>query len=280
MSFKVRTFPFPVLAEFNDDYESPAKFQSKAEFTIRDENGRSTPIMKYEYSLECAAIEQLVNDEKAEIVVELDCRETLYRTVIRLDTPSAEIQLDSGEMIGAVDVTFYVLATTDLAKFQPAGINTEYGGAHFSVISGDPLAISIAESAEFGFNWKSAPDLMKVHLAPDLDPFTYDFDCSASPIIIRVGERYMKYWLQTRGDAATKPHLYQGLYKDCMSAALTVLRDEPENDTPWARALVGRLEDLGHAVDPDWDFDDINTIALRIVASQGIEKLMGRENAD
>jgi hypothetical protein len=65
-----------------------------------------------------------------------------------------------------------------------------------------------------------------------------------------------------------------------MSAALTVLRDEPENDTPWARALLGRLEDLGHAVDPDWDFDDINTIALRIVASQGIEKLMGRENVD
>jgi hypothetical protein len=280
MSFKVRTFPFPVLAEFNDDYLSPAHFTARAQFTVRDEAGRSTPTMRYEFELASETLEAMLLAGTVEVVVELDCRETLYRTVIRVGDERGDVELEAGELIGGVDVTFYVLATTDIPDYAPQAINSEYGAQSFSVTAGDPLAIALADSAEFDFNWKSKPDLMKVLLAKELDPYAYEFDCSSSPIIIRVGEKYQHYWQQTRGDAATKPHLYQGIYKDCMAAALTILKDDPENDTPWARALFGRLEELGSAVDPDWDFDDINQIALKIVASQGIEKLVESTNAD
>jgi hypothetical protein len=280
MSFRVRTFPFPVLAEFNDDYLPPAKFSGRAQFTVRDENGRSTPIMRYEFELVSQSLESMLDAKEAEVVVELDCRETLYRTVIRLGDASGELELEAGELIGGVDVTFYVLALNDIPIFAPAGINVEYGSQKFSVTAGDPLAITLADSAEFDFNWKSKPDLMKVLLAKELDPYAYEFDCTSSPIIIRVGEKYQQYWQQTRGDAATKPHLYQGIYKDCMAAALTILKNDPDNDTAWARALIGRLEDLGTNVDPNWEFDDINRLALKIVASQGIEKLVESKNAD
>lgn len=280
MSFKVRTFPFPVLAEFNDDYLAPAKFSALAEFSVNNESGRSVPVMKYEYELISAALQLLLASKKAEVVCEVDCRETLYRTVIRLEDSKGEIELASGELIGGVDVTFYVLALVDIPGFEPEGINNEYGGISFSVLAGDPLAIALAESTEFGFHWKSKPDLMKVLLAPELGPYEYQFECNSSPIIIRVGERYQHYWQRTRGDAATKPHLYQGIYKDCMAAALTVLKEDRDNDTAWARALVGLLENLGTSVDPSWDFDEINKLALRIVAPKGIEKLVESNRAD
>jgi hypothetical protein len=130
-----KTFPYPVLRPFSDDYID-VEFQTNVDFTSND--GLVTANISYRVSSP-ELIEQ-IKIGNAKFVSIVSCRETYFRDVLTSETKQIVKNFDVGNLRGEVKVDSYIIAIKKIPSFSSPDINPEFGRDSFAFTPGDVLA--------------------------------------------------------------------------------------------------------------------------------------------
>lgn len=130
-----KTFPYPVLRPYSDDYVD-VEFQAFAEFVIEDKKLR----IRCSYLTSSVELQQQIALGKAKYVSVISCRETYFRQVVSTMADFVEAELDADSMKGEVIVDAYIVATKDIKNYGSPDINKEFGKKRFDFAPGEILA--------------------------------------------------------------------------------------------------------------------------------------------
>lgn len=150
--FDNKAFPHPVLSRTSDDYKpSEGALQAKVEWRVED----GGVFLEVDFPLSVQSLIHLVDDKKAEFVVEVSCHRTYVRKVMKTFgqkkikgfscSYSDKFAFGDGELSHSVITNCYIASTMPLI-LDPARIselNDDYreSSATFSVDSGSVLAV-------------------------------------------------------------------------------------------------------------------------------------------
>lgn len=130
-----KTFPYPVLRPFSDDYLD-AEFQSSVDFTSNE--GFVTANISFRVSSDELLSE--IKQGNAKFISIVSCRETYFREVIANEQQQFERKFDIGNLRGEVKVDSYIVAIKKINSFSSPDINPEFGKDSFVFTPGDVLA--------------------------------------------------------------------------------------------------------------------------------------------
>jgi hypothetical protein len=272
---KSKAYPYPVLSYLSDDYNDGSKFEADIDLNLDLVGSKNVVDLVFDVRLTNTELNELLLDRRAKLVLDVSSPQTLFRDSYPLAAFSGKISFSSGELYGSLEITAYVVAMQDFPQFSNVGFNKEFQGGVFQVQNGDVLAISETSVFDIVFDRDSDPDLMRVILSDGLEPNDYEFDLHAAVISVRVGENVMNYWSRVRADKEAKPHLYQGIYKDCLMFAIEGLSSEPSlQEFYWAKSLKEKIEAIDGLIHADMTSTEANSLALKLVASEGLLKVI------
>jgi hypothetical protein len=276
MATKSKAFPYPVLRNWVDDFLGAA-FTLEASLALAEDDVE----LEYFIDLQNPDLGERIADGNASLGLMIEARQTLQKEWLKLDAFSGRISLKSLCLVGEISITAYVVSEVSEDHYAPKTINPEFGTGKFSIIVGDPLAISDETVQHISFDRRSMPELITIQLNLDLPEDAYCFDFTGNTLLISVGSKVMMYYNLLSLDSSLKPHLFQGLYKDALVAALLELSENPDaRDFAWGRGLISQVERLGLSIENSLSFDQANDMALRLVARDGIRKVLQNDIAN
>ncbi len=142
MSISNMTFPHPVLG---------------IEDSVMGKIEMSEPVISgkthvYEISLEFTfdnnTLRQLIEEDKAEFICEVNCTNTLYRKIIRSKEPSFTFEVPRKHVKGRVEFVCLLLSKENIYSYSNPDFHPDYDGFSFNLEQGDILAYF----GEFYFN--------------------------------------------------------------------------------------------------------------------------------
>lgn len=121
MDIKYRLYPYPVLASFNDDYNS-SKFHVNAECVL---DGFDICI-NYSVDLENDQIRELISKGKACIVFHLESARTGYREAKETDKFSGKIIIKDSLLNGDLNFCPFIIAKERIPQYFNSDFNEDY----------------------------------------------------------------------------------------------------------------------------------------------------------
>lgn len=270
MATKSRAYPYPVLRNWIDDYES-SKFEFE-KLEIRDEP--EGIVLEYALALNNPYLNEQVIDGAATLALEITCAEVLHRSWIEIPTFKGTVVFEKLGLLGNVTVEGFVISTRNRPDFQPTPISAEFGSSFFEVAQGDPLAITEEYSIGLSLDLKGSSDSLVVRRSNDIEEMEYLVDLDGAAIILITGAKAHSYYETMKADSSTQPHIFQSIYKDAiLFAILEISRNTDSLERRWAKGLSNKLHDLGISIPNGLSAEDANKIALRLVGKDGFGKV-------
>lgn len=241
-----KTFPYPVLRPFSDDYLD-VEFQTNTEFIIAGN----------EITLQCSFLtssEELLREiEKgyAKFVSIVSCRDTYFRKVIKTDEKNISIKLDADALRGEVLVDSYIVAVKDISGFQSQDINPEFGQEAFFFISGQILAqdetSAIYIDRELFRPLSSVFELVKNE---QLTGGKWKVGVEQDNVQIEVSAEMKESIDSARNSKLSRAVLINSLYFSAVTHAIQMLKDVKDfGDLKWARVMHRQIHNKGLDID-------------------------------
>ncbi|MBZ9623245.1 hypothetical protein G9F71_010305 [Clostridium sp. FP2] len=136
MDLRHKLFPYPVLAEFLDDYIDN-KFISEASI----EKIRDNITFKLESKIENKTLKNLIDNDKARYMFHIECPQTSYRTVVKTKDELTYHEVEAGKMVGKVQICVFVVAIDEVYNYVNETFVSDYKGIDFNLEKGNILAI-------------------------------------------------------------------------------------------------------------------------------------------
>ena len=153
MDIKYKIYPYPVLADFNDNYLN-GMFGVDASL---EKDGYDLSV-RVNTKLTDDMINGFIREGKAVLVYHLECAQTGFRKVFTTDAFEMIIPIKSADVSGELHFCPFVLANEDIVDYYNPNFHPDYSVAIKKINKGCPLAIGKQK------NWtidKSNSDLLK-----------------------------------------------------------------------------------------------------------------------
>lgn len=283
MAFRAKTYPYPVLARFTDDYLSGFAFDPSVEIAVTDDK-KLLVTANWDDNAMPPSLRDRILDKQALVVANIECAATFRRWVSHLDSErSCFVGID--EVLGDLDITILVLNNSSelfLPKVNDE-ISSDFAGASkFAVQKGDPLAISDGWQFNLEFEGKRGNDLLRLQFVSERHDDSYTVRLDEEQIVIVAGEHLKKALSIMWSDSVLKPTFAMSLAKDAILAGIldlaTKISNGEELSYAWQRGLLSRIQDLGKEVENLSDFQNANTVAQLLVKQSGIDRLVKNVN--
>ena len=137
MDIRHKLYPYPVLSEMTDDYvDSYFRFED-----VKAERGIREIILKIKLNLSNIEIQRLIDEEKAEYVVHIECSSTCYRKIVRSSEADIKKSIPENELNGRVSVCAFIVAKSEINAYSNSNFNEDYESITFDMHRGNMLAI-------------------------------------------------------------------------------------------------------------------------------------------
>lgn len=136
MEIKNRLFPYPVLSEDSDDYRE-GKFEVIPEVI---ENTDNDICLKFTIQLDDAKLRSLINEDKAEYAIHLECLNTCFRTVVKSQDTAIRYNLAKKYVNRKVQLLGMLVAKESINNFTSIALNRDYDDIDVSFKKGSILA--------------------------------------------------------------------------------------------------------------------------------------------
>lgn len=142
-------YPYPVLASFNDDYEE-GNFE--VEYQLKEIGMESIKVVA-NFILKNEKIEQLILEDKARIILHLECPITSYRTILECPKECREVSFNINNklMKKNLELTSLIVTNEKIPSYRNSGINKNIYGDDYQVKNlekGSLLGVSITQIVE------------------------------------------------------------------------------------------------------------------------------------
>jgi hypothetical protein len=237
-----KTFPYPVLRPFSDDYLE-VDFQTNSEFTITGN----------EISLDCTFItssEELQTEiEKgfAKFVSIVSCRDTYFRKVIQTDKQTFSVKLDADSLRGEVLVDSYIVAVKDINGFRSQDINPEFGQDVFFFTAGQILAQDETNAIYIDRElFKPLSSVFELVKNEQLSGGKWKVGVDQDNVQIEVSPEMKESIDNARNSKTSRAVLINSLYFSSVTQAIQMLKDVGDfGDLKWARVMSQQIHNKG-----------------------------------
>lgn len=279
MNISNASLPYPVLGR-EDDYIG---VQPEAWIKQSSKSNDKLHLLTYTVSFDKGNKDliKLVKEGYAELIVELDCRDTFIRKCFRYDAASAakilasgegsfDIQINKKDFAGYVSVCGYITAVQYFTLKNTGRFHSDYEDVDgFEITPGDVLAVfPCAEKINLSFDWE--------HMYRNAGaPVTTvkDEDSKSSMIYTMLGQDNLEIHLPPKMYVAFKskfeeePLVASGilvtLAKPAIMSALNFIMENPSESRPWALAVKNRIDTEKEFIsyrpeNGDWEHADLS----------------------
>jgi hypothetical protein len=223
------SYPHPVLGH-TDDVEG--------EFGVdfEEELGRDEILLHCEIKLENKTLYKAFEEDKVNVVCDIDCPSTLYRSTIKIKDKSSIIKINSNDVRDKVDVNFYVIASEGIRGYQPEGINIDYENVNFDIEKGEVLAVDKRNGHSYFIakksyeQFKSASSFMQVVKQEDIERGPVDYVLDDERILIRLPEKDFNHYSEIYTDDSFPAVYHAILALPALTTALSEALSEGKED--------------------------------------------------
>lgn len=139
MRIKNRLTPYPILDDFGDDY-----VDSSLTVTYEVKTQFAEVYGKLIFKLENDDIQKLIDANKAEYIVHIECPTTCYRTVISSSDSEVEFRMESSLVAKVIEIRTFIVLKMDVKNFSSSKFHPDYEGQKFDLKSHQIIAIGTA----------------------------------------------------------------------------------------------------------------------------------------
>lgn len=193
MIIKRRYYPYPVLNPYSDDYV-------KSEFKI-EKICHSQELNNYIFNIELflnnKGILDLIEKNKAEYVVHVECPKTSFRNVYLSDSNKIKIKTKEYEIDGRVEINCFVIAKQNIKKYKNVFFHNDYGNLTFNVERGQFISISNSANVDIvkdTDDLRKLSSIIRISAISELDK-EVRYDLYGERIYIRLSEEYYRSYI-------------------------------------------------------------------------------------
>lgn len=151
-------FPYPVLAEGNDDYKKKSSF--KANIEVKQSFGQL--VIEMQAELHDVAIEQLIDQNLAEYALHVECSQTSFRKVFRSKDATFQVTIPSDQVRGKIEVHTFILAIDTIINYENPNLDSFYKGFTVQFERGNLLALGEAADIQISEDDLEAQNLPSI----------------------------------------------------------------------------------------------------------------------
>ena len=135
MELSEKKYPYPVLLAEGDDYPG-CKFNVSGQYEIV--GGSVT--LTFNVELNCASLQDLVVQGRAQIICHVECPQAAYRRAFNIPLAGSREQIAAGDLSGKVSICPFIVAGQDIPEYSSDLFNKAYQDMSFHVWPGAVLA--------------------------------------------------------------------------------------------------------------------------------------------
>ena len=246
---RYKAWPYPVLRSAlpNGDYPHHA-FEVDSSLEIETSSGAVA--ITAEFLLGHRGMESMVVDGNAVYVLLVKAPATHYRREFRSQSPEIECRFPSGELGGRVELTGYIVTTSDIPAFSLEGWNSEYRSATYTLESAAVLAIDEpwSEWLDYAGGLQS---IFQLHPRPDMRGGEWRCNLRSERVLLEMSEELAREFEEAREHVERDPGVLAGIMNGVYLPALIHVLESADRD-------VVEENERGHA---EWRwFDALNAI--------------------
>ena len=258
-----KTWPWPVLRHDSNDYR---RCEFQVEVTPRMVEGSTSVRFEADFDLSDRAILREIAKHRACYALLISCSSTHYRQHKESYEPHIDWPLGNGTLADRVEVTPFVLATTEIADFVSQNWHSDYDGMSFSLDAGAVLAMEppCAYWVQTG-DENPARTVFKTEEDDKQCPNEWTCDLNGEYVVLRFNPEDYTRFRRARATAVadgTAEYIMNGVYLPALVCVLSeVDRDRDSySEFRWFSALedalarsgcrpIGSGEDLKRGID-------------------------------
>jgi hypothetical protein len=238
-----KTFPYPVLRPFSDDYIDD-EFQTNVDFSSNE--GVVTSDISYRVS--SSELVDQIKSGNAKFVSIVSCRETYFREVITSDAKQVVKNFDVGNLRGEVKVDSYIIAIKKIPSFSSPDINPEFGRDSFAFTPGDVLAQD--ETAVFYIDrdlFKPVTSVFDLVKNPEYSEGEWRINLDDDHIQIAVSAAMKESIDNARNNTTMKVILLNSIYFSAAVHAIQRLKEGGDDyeEKKWSRVFYRQIHNNG-----------------------------------
>ena len=186
-------FTYPVLSNYNDDFVNVNFIAGTTGELCRT---AKKSIIKTYVEIGDKNINDLIDNNQAEIIVKVYCSTTKFRRVYVINKENDQIVINNRDINKNVEISTFIVSKEKIKKYYSENFNKDYKGEEFEIEKGSILAIGKEENIFFE---KDIDDLTKIEsiikvrdIKEENKPMSVDFD--GENIIVNMSTaEYKKY---------------------------------------------------------------------------------------
>lgn len=253
MQIKKRYHSYPVLAPYTNDYE-------KSEFKIQSISYKKIG-KKYRFELqlflENPSIDKLINIDKAEYVIHVECSKTSFRDIYRRSLDKIEIDIDSFDLDGKVEFAPFIIAKKDIKNYENNLFHDDFNSFTFDIKKGQYLCIGnrgIVEIIKNKDELKQLSSIIRIAHVADMEKGTkVKLEGDRIQVLV-ASDLYSRYTYASRNKYRIRV-LHSMIIFPALVHVLYELKDDSESnfeiysERRWFHALKARFNELDMALD-------------------------------
>lgn len=232
MVIKNKIFPYPVLSEDLDDYES-SKFVAHVDIVERN---ISDTVLEFMLELEDSTLKNLISNGKATFAVHIECGTTAFRTVVKTSSNKFRYRISNKRVNGDIVLLAMVVATKDIPFYKNSNLNDDYADTDIFIRAKSIMAyhnigtIVIEKEYEELAKNDSFFVLSKRVKKDGEEEQPVEYDISSDKIVIRVYPETYKMYTGISMEPTMQPLVKTLIVLPALVYMLETVRDDSEND--------------------------------------------------
>lgn len=248
MKFEERSFPYPVLSPSRDDVH-PNIFG--AELVVTPDGNMYH--LDFSFDLKNPSLLSMIQTGAAGYAVHVECGSNFFRRMFWSSKPTGRITIEADELIGTVEVSFFITATAPIAEYRIEGAHEDYGSSAFVVRAGDILAIAPGATFDADKDYDPLKKISSiVQVCPDeIDDGPFSLDFSGAKLTVFLAKNDHARYSQLQDTPGIASILVQSIVMTALVEAIAYMRQIPASEATldgqprWFRVIRQRLLDLG-----------------------------------
>lgn len=235
---KSKTFPYPVLRPYSDDYVE-GEFQSTVSLTIEE----GWVKVSCSYLTSSVELQQLITDQKAQFVSIVSCRDTYFRQTLRTGNSDFEATISADDLRGEVFIDSYIVAIKEIKNFVSPDINPEFAQKRFNFKAGEILAQEEAQAVYIERDlFRPISSVFELVKGDGLSGGEWRVSLEQDHVQISVSPSMKESIDNSRSSSLVKSVLINSIYHSAVAHAIQQLKDGADfADLKWARVMLRQL---------------------------------------
>lgn len=254
MHIKAKLYPYPVLADFNDDY-----VDSSFNILISIQNLQSKIVCNFLPNLNNEDIYNLINNKLAKFVIHIESSLTSYRQLEEIPLEGKEVEISADKLDGLITFCPFIIATEDIKNYSNSKFNKIYDGITFDLEKCSIIAVG--KEAQIRLEKEdddlaSVPSIFAVTEIKDKDKNEIIIDINGNKINIQLPSDTFLEFKIAMNNPKSMAIIHSMVIIPALMKCFDDMKSKPEDlylyeNRRWFRALKKALKNINVEISED-----------------------------